>query len=263
MTPQERQLLDDLFERLAKLESAPRDPDAVRAIRDGLARAPNAVYALVQSVLVQDEALKRADARIQEMEAQLNGEQPGQAPQGGFLDTMRDAMFGRHDAQSAPPPAQGSVPPVRAGASPWGGGAAQQPGSSPWSGNAGGYAAPAGQPAVGAPGGSFLGTAASAAAGMVAGGMLLNGIRSMFGSHQSQAFGSYRDDPGSQGWGPSAGGGDLSRQAGIDDIGSGGRSAAYDDQSGSSFDLAQQDADDDADADSDDDSDFDSDDDTA
>ena len=68
MTPQERQLIDDLFDRLAKLESAPRDPDADAAIAQGLRSAPNAVYALVQTVLVQDEALKRAHDRIQELE---------------------------------------------------------------------------------------------------------------------------------------------------------------------------------------------------
>ena len=68
MTPQERQLVDDLFDRLAKLENAPRDPDAAAAIADGLRQAPNAVYALVQTVLLQDEALKRANARIQELE---------------------------------------------------------------------------------------------------------------------------------------------------------------------------------------------------
>ena len=31
MTPQERQMIDDLFDRLAKLESAPRDPEAPAA----------------------------------------------------------------------------------------------------------------------------------------------------------------------------------------------------------------------------------------
>jgi hypothetical protein len=41
MTPQERQLVDDLFERLAKVEGAPRDPDAVAAIAQGLRAAPN------------------------------------------------------------------------------------------------------------------------------------------------------------------------------------------------------------------------------
>src|SRR5689334_18399156 len=54
MTPQERQLIDDLFGRLAKLENAPRDPEAVAAIAQGLRQAPNAAYALVQTVLVQD-----------------------------------------------------------------------------------------------------------------------------------------------------------------------------------------------------------------
>ena len=49
MTPQERQLVDDLFDRLARLEDAPRDPEALAAISDGLRRAPHAVYALVQT----------------------------------------------------------------------------------------------------------------------------------------------------------------------------------------------------------------------
>ena len=62
MTPQEQQLVADLFDRLASLEGQRRDPDAERLIREGLGRAPNSVYALVQSVLVQDEALKRANA---------------------------------------------------------------------------------------------------------------------------------------------------------------------------------------------------------
>ena len=52
MTPQEQQLVADLFDRLASLEGQRRDPDAERLIREGLGRAPNSVYALVQSVLV-------------------------------------------------------------------------------------------------------------------------------------------------------------------------------------------------------------------
>ncbi|MCL2715020.1 MAG: DUF2076 domain-containing protein, partial [Alphaproteobacteria bacterium] len=32
MTPQERQLIDDLFNRLAQLETGPRDPEAVALI---------------------------------------------------------------------------------------------------------------------------------------------------------------------------------------------------------------------------------------
>ena len=98
-------------------------PDAVRAINDGLQRAPNALYPLVQTALVQDEALKRADARIRELEDEL-GVEPGEpAKQPGFLDNMRDALLGKP---------HGSVPIGAAGraaraASPWGNTAAQQP----------------------------------------------------------------------------------------------------------------------------------------
>lgn len=82
MTPQESELVNDLFDRLARLESAPRDASAERLIADGLQRAPHAVYALVQTALVQDEALKRANARIAELQTQTNGGDAG----GGSYD---------------------------------------------------------------------------------------------------------------------------------------------------------------------------------
>src|SRR5690606_24435492 len=88
---------------LARIEAAPRDQDAEAAIAQAWQRAPNAAYALVQTVLVQDEALKRADARIQELES--SGAAPEQPP-GGFLDSMRDTMFGKNQSR-------GSVPNVR------------------------------------------------------------------------------------------------------------------------------------------------------
>src|ERR1700741_4397877 len=109
MTPQERQLVDDLFDRLAKLESAPRDPDASSAIMQGLRNAPNAVYALVQTALVQDEALKRANDRIQQLEG---GHAPEPNQPGGFLDSIRDTIFGQNQPHGSVP--QGSVPNVRA-----------------------------------------------------------------------------------------------------------------------------------------------------
>jgi hypothetical protein len=224
MTPQERQLVDELFDRLSKLENAPRDPDAVAAIAQGLRNAPNAVYALVQTVLLQDEALKRANARIQELEAGGGGEQRAS---GGFLDSMRDAIFGQDQPR-------GSVPNVRApdiGNRPvWNSGQVMQQAQSP-----GQYSqAPYGQP-YGAPqapmggGGSFLGTAAAAAAGMVGGSLLLGSIRSMMGgSHQgfgdsaglgNSGLGAANQTPRSD-----QSGSDLARDAGINDIGtSGGR----------------------------------------
>src|ERR1700751_3459915 len=105
MTPQERQLIDELFDRLAKVENAPRDAEAMSAIAQGLRSAPNAIYPLVQTVLLQDEALRRANDRIQQLEDQLDGSQK-QGQGGGFLDSMRGAIFGQSQSQ-------GSVPNVR------------------------------------------------------------------------------------------------------------------------------------------------------
>ncbi len=232
MTPQERQLIDDLFDRLAKLESAPRDGEAMSAIMQGLRSAPNAVYALVQTALVQDEALKRANSRIQELEA---GHAPEQNQSGGFLDSMRDAIFGQNQPQGSAP--QGSVPNVRApgmgGRPVWnsgevmqqtqGGGQygqAPQPGyGQPAYGQP--YGAP--QPAIGG-GGSFLGTAAAAAAGVVGGSLLLGSIRSMMGGggHQ-QGFGNTGGIEDRRPGGDQSGS-DLARDAGINDIGSSGNS---------------------------------------
>ncbi len=122
MTPQERQLVDDLFDRLSKVESAPRDPDAVAVINEGLRKAPNAVYALVQTVLLQDEALKRANARIQEMEAHGGPEQQQSV---GFLDSMRDTIFGQGQPRGSVP----NVPPREASSRPvWNSGQALQRG---------------------------------------------------------------------------------------------------------------------------------------
>ena len=111
MTPQERQLVDDLFDRLSKLESAPRDPDAAAAIAQGLRNAPNAVYALVQTVLVQDEALKRANSRIQELEAARRARTKSirRVPRFDARDHLRAKSAARLGAEC--PAARGGQPP--------------------------------------------------------------------------------------------------------------------------------------------------------
>src|SRR5438105_15070668 len=166
MTPQERQLVDDLFDRLSKVESAPRDPDASNAIAQGLRNAPNAVYALVQTVLLQDEALKRANSRIQELEQAQAGQQ---SQSGGFLDSMRDTIFGQSQPQGSVP----NVPPPAPNRPVWNSGQVLQQSQSPGHYDQGSYGQGTygqgyGQgPSYGAPqapfggGGSFLGTAAA------------------------------------------------------------------------------------------------------
>src|SRR5262249_54087903 len=119
ITWQERQWDDDLYDRLAKLEDGQRDADANAVIMQGLRKAPNATYALVQTVLLQDEALKRANGRIQELEQQVQDQQQGQgqSQSGGFLDSMRGAIFGsggnnpsRGSVPNVPPPQQQNRP---------------------------------------------------------------------------------------------------------------------------------------------------------
>lgn len=274
MNPQERQMVDDLFDRLAKLETAPRDGDAESAIMAGLRRAPNAVYALVQTVLVQDEALRRANAHIEELE----GRSAPQSQSGGFLDSMRSA-FGLDQGQPQGS-ARGSVPNVPANG-------ANRPETSPvWNsgqvlGNntaPGGYTDPranagygdprgggfgGGQPTGG--GSSFLGTAAAAAAGMIGGSLLMNSIRGLGGgfgggiggNQQSLASGDraspWSKDSGSTDSNGSLSDSSLARDAGINDIG---KTGADNGQRQNSFDQAQADADQDQDQDQDDDDDF-------
>ncbi len=276
MTPQERQLVDDLFDRLSKVEGGPRDPDAADAIAQGQRKAPNALYALVQTVLLQDEALKRAHERIQELE---RGGAPEQASQGGFLDSMRDALFGGSQQQGGAAP-RGSVPSVRpaepARAS-WNTG--QVLGGQPQGGYSqqGGYGQPGyGQPPMGqqpfgqqqAPqaggGGSFLGTAAAAAAGVVGGSLLMSSIRGMMGSNHQQGLADAANAGGKSPWGgdSNSSGGSLADQAGVNDIGSSNRQGAgnFDQASNQdSYDRDQRQADYDQDQDQDqDDGDYDS-----
>jgi uncharacterized protein len=224
MTPEESKLVTELFDRLAALEDAPRDREAEGLILDGLRQAPNATYALVQTVLVQDETLKRADARIRELEDELaNSAAPPR--QGGFLDSMRDSVWGRRDA-----PRAGSVPTVRPSDAPATGAPMGVPPGYRTEAQPVG-AAPMGQPAGGG-GGSFLGTAAATAAGVIGGTLLMNSMRGMMGGGQHGSGSAHAAvDPASGGssspWGGGSGGtggsgnSDLARQAGLDDIGRG------------------------------------------
>jgi uncharacterized protein len=218
MTPQERQLVDDLFDRLAKVENTTRDPDASAAIAQGLRHAPNAVYALVQTVLLQDEALKRANNRIQELE----GEGAPEQNQSGFLDSMRETIFGQSQSRGSVP----SVRPSETSRPTWNSGQAMQQTQNPGQYNQAPYGA---------------------------------------GGNQ-QSFGDTAGHSGVEDrrpWGDQSGG-DLAKEAGINDIGSSGRgdsgsrsglldSTSNDDNSRADpFDTASNDDHDDMDLDSDD-----------
>jgi len=200
MTPQERALVADLFDRLARLETAPRDPEAERLMIDGLRRAPNAVYALVQTTLLQDEALRRADERIRELETQA---EPAPSHGGGFLDSMRESLFG----QRSDPPRRGAVPSVGGG----NGAMGVPPG---FRQAAGGRDEPQQQARPSFGGGSFLGTAAASAAGVIGGALLLDSVRSMFGGGPAGQAAAATGESGAGGRDTAS----LGEQAGVNDV---------------------------------------------
>ncbi|HEX9525210.1 MAG TPA: DUF2076 domain-containing protein, partial [Reyranella sp.] len=151
MQSQERDLIAGLFGRLQPFESQPRDPDAEAMIKDFVARQPASPYLLVQTVLVQEQALKAAQERIAELEGKADA-----APAAGFLGSA--PKIGPWGSQTqAAAPQQAPVPSTR----------------SPL------QAALAPQPA----GGGFLRTAMATAAGVAGGALLFEGIRSLMGSN--------------------------------------------------------------------------------
>lgn len=180
MSPEERQLLTELFARIGQAATTPRDADAEAMIRDELARHPYAAYYLAQAVILQEKGLEAATARISQLEARVrdmeaSGQgqgQPGQS--GGFLSGL-SSLFG------SAPPAQTAQPP-QPPAGPWGRSGPQAPAYD------GGYTrggpttpGPWSQPAL--RGNGFLSGAMTTAAG-VAGGMLMaDAVRSLFAPH--------------------------------------------------------------------------------
>jgi hypothetical protein len=157
MQQQERDLIADLFGRLQPFENQQRDAEAERLIASYVARQPGAPYLLVQTAIVQEEALKQAKARIAELESKVGAASGQGNAQGSFLANAPRGPWG----SPASPPAQVPVPAPPA--QPWGA-AAQAPA-----------------------GGGFLRSALATAAGVAGGALLFEGIRSMFG-HNTQAL---------------------------------------------------------------------------
>jgi uncharacterized protein len=144
MTPEERQMLTDLANKVAQTPAPPIDKEAEDFIRTRIGSRPDALYLMTQTVLIQNMALEQAKQQIQQS-AQA-GANPGSP---GFLG-------GRSPATAPQPPSTATAPP------------AYQTGPA------------AGTPSAGG-GSSFLRTAAQTAAGVAAGALAFEGIRSLFG----------------------------------------------------------------------------------
>lgn len=158
MTPQEKDLVTQLLQRLKQAGGAAKDPEAETLIRQAMAAQPDAPYYLVQTVLMQDMALADAQRRIADLERQA---QPTAAPQRSFLGGSVPSAGPWARAQpAAPPPVWGGQPaaPMQP--------QMQQP------------TAPMMQPSATS---GFLRSAAATAAGIAGGALLFQGIQSMFG----------------------------------------------------------------------------------
>ena len=71
MTSHETALVTVLLERLKMADSPNKDPEAETLIRQTTEEQPDAVYHLVQTVLIQDSSLHVAQTRIAELEKSL------------------------------------------------------------------------------------------------------------------------------------------------------------------------------------------------
>jgi hypothetical protein len=183
MTPEERELIEGLFERMARYGAPEKDREAEALIHQRVRALPDAVYMLTQSVLVQEQALEAANARAVELEDRLRELEERGAGQprrsgsflgGGFLNRGRD-----------PEDRPSSVPQVGARATP-----STYDRPSAW-----GQSAPAPAAQAGAGGGGFMRSAMATAAGVAGGVLVAESIRNMLGGgHAKAADGGAKED---------------------------------------------------------------------
>ncbi len=171
MTPQEELMLNDLIGRVEQTQLTEKDPEAEQLLNQSLARNPNALYVLAQTVLVQKYALDQATAQINQLR---QGQQQQQQQQPAHSTSFLGNLLGHREAAPPPPP---PPPSPGYGAPPY---------AQPWS-PVSSYGAPA--PVAGG-GGSFLRTAATTAAGVAAGALAFQGVESLLhGFGHSSGFG--------------------------------------------------------------------------
>jgi uncharacterized protein len=170
MDQNERRVIDELFGKLRQVDGqAPsRDPEAEAHIRQQVAAMPAAPYYMAQAIVVQEQALANAQARVEELERRATVRPAGG---GGFLGGLfgggGDPAPAPRRPAMAPQQQQNRIPP----------GYLQQPGM------AAGQASPWGRPA----GGGFLAGAMQTAIGVAGGVLIANAIGSAFDTGTTEA----------------------------------------------------------------------------
>ncbi|MBV8816152.1 MAG: DUF2076 domain-containing protein [Verrucomicrobia bacterium] len=187
MTPEEQNLIENLFDRLRQADVSPKDQQAEQLIRSKTAGLPSAPYLLAQAVIVQEHALSNAQAKIAELENRVAAaSQSTQASGSGSFLSGVSKLFGGGKPTPPPPAPQYQQAP--------GSGYQQVPGT-------GAGAVPPPIPAspqnlpypstvnlAPSAGGGFLKSALTTAAGVAGGAALFQGIESLLG-HNAGAFG--------------------------------------------------------------------------
>jgi hypothetical protein len=149
MNFQEREQLNAFLSQLVAAHAGPKDADAEALIRDAAARQPDAVYLLVQKAFLQEQAVRNAQGRIEQLQGELDALRAGQGR--GFADAN---AWGNGSRAAVPPPVAAPAP---AAASSWGSG--------------------------------WLGNVATTAAGVVAGSFLFQGIEHLMGHRDGGLLG--------------------------------------------------------------------------
>src|ERR1700759_5464652 len=102
MTPDERNMLADLADKIAKTPAPPKDPDAENFIRTKIGNRPDALYLMTQTVLIQNLALQRAQQQIQDLQNRSL-----QAPSSSGSSWLGQSQPQQSSyASQVPPPAQ-------------------------------------------------------------------------------------------------------------------------------------------------------------
>jgi hypothetical protein len=162
MTPQERDIIGGIFDRLRQAEGQPRDPQAEAFIAERIRQQPYAPYIMAQTIYMQEQALANLQQQIEDL--QHRQAQPQQS--GGFLSSL---FGGGRPAAPPPPPAHQQAPAYQ-----------QQPMGAPQGGPGPWQQQPMAQQPPQRGGMGFLGTAAAAAVGVAGGMMAANALSNAF-----------------------------------------------------------------------------------
>ena len=178
MNTQERDMLNAFLTQLTQAQVGTKEPEADTLIAQALAKQPNAGYLLVQRAMQLDFVLQQSQAKVAELQAQLERQKP--VAEASFLNDVH--AWGR--GPSAP---SAGLSPVSAAASGSSAAPAMAQPAAAGAPAASAAAAPAAAPAAATTpwGSSMLGTVATTAAGVVAGSFLYSGIQSLMGNHNS------------------------------------------------------------------------------